>query len=143
MELENQQSDGRALRPLSVRSRQRIGRLRRDALAYALVARVARLRRISLRDLLQGSRGSGNAALTRQLAMYLVHVLLGRRQEVIGQLFDRDHTTVSHACAVIEVLREEDAAIDAAIACIEAEGWARPPGTATADDTATEVRHVA
>ena len=71
-------SGGRSRRQLTARSRFRLERLRRDAEAYALVQRVARLRRTSLRDLLQGTRGSGSAAQTRQLAMYLVHVLLRR-----------------------------------------------------------------
>jgi chromosomal replication initiation ATPase DnaA len=115
--------DGRLSRPLAARSRLRLERLRRDPVAYALVARVARQRRISLRDLLQGSRGNGSAALTRQLAMYLVHVLLSRQQDVIGLLFDRERTTVSYAVALIETLRDEDPAIDAEIAVIEAEGW--------------------
>ena len=115
--------DGRLSRPLASRSRLRLERLRRDPVAYALVARVARQRRISLRDLLQGSRGNGSAALTRQLAMYLVHVLLSRQQDVIGLLFDRERTTVSYAVALIEALRDEDPAIDAEIAVIEAEGW--------------------
>ena len=115
--------DSRAGRPLAARSRLRLELLRRDAIAYALVARVARQRRISLRDLLQGSRGNGSAALTRQLAMYLVHVLLSRQQDVIGLLFDRERTTVSYAVALIETLRDEDPAIDAEIAVIEAEGW--------------------
>lgn len=114
---------GRRDRHLSARSRFRLERLRRDALAYALVERVARLRRVSLRELLQGKRGSENAALTRQVAMYLVHVLLSRPQDAVALLFDRERSTVSHACAVIEQLRDTDVALDADIGRIEAEGW--------------------
>jgi chromosomal replication initiation ATPase DnaA len=118
--------DGRrqANRALKARSRYRLDRLRRDAVAYALVERIVKLRRVSLRDVLQGYRGVGNAALTRQMAMYLVHVLLSRPQEVVGLLFDRERTTVSHACSTIETLREADAAIDAELTRIELEGWA-------------------
>jgi chromosomal replication initiation ATPase DnaA len=129
-----QESNGR---PLSRRSRLRIERLRQDMAAYALVERVARQRRISLRELLQGSRGTGNAAQTRQLAMYLVHVLLSRPQDVVGFLFDRDRTTVSHAVALIEALREKNVLIDAEIALIEEEGWAAP------QLEPLELRHVA
>lgn len=113
----------RANKALKARSRYRIDRLRRDAVAYALVERVAKLRRTSLRDLLQGNRGVGNAALTRQIAMYLIHVLLGRPQEVVGVLFDRERTTVSYACAAVEALRDEDPALDAELTRIELEGW--------------------
>lgn len=114
---------GRTIRPLSRRSRFRLERLRVDPLAYALVARIARMRRVSLRDVMQGTRGTGSAAQTRQLAMYLVHVLLSRPQDVVGELFGRDRTTVSHACAQIELLRDEDPLLGAEVARIEGEGW--------------------
>lgn len=114
----------RANRTLKARSRYRIDRLRRDAVAYALVERIVKLRRVSLGDVLQGNRGDGNAALTRQMAMYLLHVLLSRRQDEVGRLLDRERSTVSHACAAIEALREEDPVIDAEITRIEFEGWA-------------------
>lgn len=114
----------RANRALKARSRYRLDRLRRDAVAYALVERIVRLRRVSLGAVLQGNRGDGNAALTRQMAMYLLHVLLSRRQDEVGLLFDRERSTVSHACAAMEALREEDPAIDAELARIELEGWA-------------------
>lgn len=114
----------RANKSLKARSRYRIDRLRRDTVAYALVERVAKLRRTSLRELLQGTRGVGNAALTRQIAMYLIHVLLSRPQEDVGVLFDRERTTVSYACAAVEALRDEDPALDAELTRIELEGWA-------------------
>ena len=113
----------RANKSLKARSRYRIDRLRRDPVAYVLAERVARLRRTSLGDLLQGTRGVGNAALTRQIAMYLIHVVLSRPQDVVGVLFDRERTTVSHACATIEALRDEDRALDAELTGIELEGW--------------------
>lgn len=114
---------GESRRALKTRSRLRLERLRQDEVAFALVRRLARLRRVSLREVVQGSRGTGNAALTRQIAMYLVHVVLRRPQDVVGRLFDRERTTVSHACQVIEVMREDDPVIGAEIASIEAEGW--------------------
>jgi chromosomal replication initiation ATPase DnaA len=43
---------------------------------------------------------------------------------VVGELFGRDRTTVSHACALIESLRD-DAALEREIQRIEAEGWGR------------------
>lgn len=118
-------------RPLRARSRYRFERLRQDPVAFALVERVARRRRVSLRDLLQQSRGTDNAALSRQIAMYLVHVLLSRPQEVVGRLFDRHPTTVSHACKVVEWLREQDAAIEAELASIEVEGWGKCPASSS------------
>lgn len=110
---------------LSPRSRLRLERLRQDPLAYALVVRIARRRRVSLRDLMQGSRGAGSACHARQIAMYLCHVLLGRTQDVVGELFGRDRTTVSHACVQIELQRERDLALDAELVLAESEDWLR------------------
>src|SRR5690349_4119003 len=111
----------RADRPLTARSRCRVDRLRRDRAAYALVARIAKLRHVAIRDVLQGNRGGGNAALARQLSMYLIHVVLSRPQEAVGLLFDRRRTTVAYACAAVEALREEDPALDEELARIEGE----------------------
>jgi chromosomal replication initiation ATPase DnaA len=38
--------------------------------------------------------------------MYLMHVALGRSLTDVGRMFGRDRTTVSHACARIEDMRE-------------------------------------
>jgi chromosomal replication initiation ATPase DnaA len=111
-------------RALTARSRARLNRLRRDPVAYALVERFARQRRIGLRNLLQGTRGGGDAAHTRHIAKYQVHLLLSRPQDVVGHLFIRERTTVSHACAAVEALREDNPALDVELAAIEAEGWA-------------------
>ena len=50
---------GQKPRKLAPLSRARLTRLKRDAEAHGLVARVAKLRRVSLRSLLQGCRGPG------------------------------------------------------------------------------------
>jgi hypothetical protein len=125
-------------RTLSARSRFRFERLRRDPVAFALVERLARMRRVSLRDLLQQSRGSDHAALTRQMGMYLVHVVLSRPQDAVGGLFDRNPRTVSYACKVIEQMRDRDPAIEAELATIESEGWGRclPPAGMARNESA-------
>jgi chromosomal replication initiation ATPase DnaA len=115
--------DDRAARRLGQKSRRRYEKLRLDPLAQALVMRLARKHRISLRDLMQGGRGSGNASHTRQMAMYLCYVLLRRTQEQLGELFGRDRRTVSHACSQIELQREVDRALDKELAEFETEGW--------------------
>ena len=55
--------------------------------------------------------------------MYLCHVLLRRTQERLGELFGRDRTTVSHACAAIEHQRETDRVLDRELAVFESQGW--------------------
>jgi chromosomal replication initiation ATPase DnaA len=57
-------------------------------------------------------------ARSRQLAMYLSHVVLGETLTDIGSAFGRDRTTVSHACGLIEDLRD-DPAFDAEVAELE------------------------
>ena len=111
---------GRAPRQLSPQSRVRIDRLRQDREAFALARRVAEARNISLRALTAGGQNRGHVGLSRRMAMYLVHTLLGRTQEEVGILFGRTHGTVSYACRMVETLRD-DPVFDFAIAEIEAE----------------------
>lgn len=86
------------------RERQRIesdGHLR-DALedTVAHVFSIAR-ERLSL-----SSRGEAPVARARQVAMYLAHVAFGLSLTEVGDLFERDRSTVAHACRVIEDHRE-------------------------------------
>jgi len=96
----------------------RLARLRRDGEVYLLAQSVARVRGVTLRQMLASSRGNAPAARARQLAMYLSHVLLGRPQDAVGVLFGRHASTVSYACRVMEDLRDEPA-IELEIASVE------------------------
>lgn len=58
-------------------------------------------------ELQRGSRGRAEAAFARQVAMYLSHVTFGLSMHDVGLMFERDRTTVAHACAVIEDRRDE------------------------------------
>lgn len=100
------QRGGSGERP-RVRSRVR----RQDHQAALIIEMVSRARGISSRQLL-GRRKSTRVVVTRQLAMYLVHTLLGRTYLETARLFDRDRTTVSHACARIEDKREDHSAFE-------------------------------
>lgn len=64
------------------------------------------------------TRGRANIALARQVAMYIAHVGCGLTLTEVGELFERDRTTVSHACAVVEFKREEPG-FDEAIRLLE------------------------
>lgn len=57
-------------------------------------------------DLQAASRGRANVALARQTAMYLAHVGCSLSLTQVGTLFERDRTTVAHACALIEDRRD-------------------------------------
>lgn len=98
-----------------------------DRPAAAVAALVAQRRQVPMGLLLHRSRCKPEIAEARMLAMYLVHVVLGRSYSEVGQLFGRDRTTVAHACARIEDLRDdarfedEVLAFEAAIGAIGAE----------------------
>ena len=52
------------------------------------------------------TRGQYRVALARQVAMYTAHVGCGISLTEVGELFNRDRTTVSHACTVVERRRD-------------------------------------
>lgn len=64
------------------------------------------------------TRGSPQAALARQIAMYLAHVVHGYGFAEIARCFGRDRTTVAHACRVVED-RRDDIAFDLRVAALE------------------------
>ncbi|MGV8833517.1 MAG: helix-turn-helix domain-containing protein [Devosia sp.] len=89
----------------------------------AVISLIAREKRIPIRLLIHPSRCRVGTARARQLAMYLSHVVLGCSLTEIGDAFGRDRTTVSHACAVIEDMRDDPAFDDDVTAlerCLEA-----------------------
>ncbi len=60
------------------------------------------------RDQLKGKRRTNSVALPRQIAMYLMRRMTTLSLSEIGRFFDRDHTTVIHACDKIDRLRATD-----------------------------------
>ncbi len=57
--------------------------------------------------MLSGGRGSPAEARARQVAMYLLRASLGMSLSRVARAFGRDRSTVSHACHVIEDLRDD------------------------------------
>lgn len=74
---------------------------------------------LPLDGLRSSTRGAADVAFARQVAMYLAHVSLGLSLTDVGRHFDRDRTTVAHACRTVEDQRD-DAGIDAILSCLEA-----------------------
>lgn len=93
---------------------------RSDARGWRLAQIVGRQRGVPMDELLAGRRGEAAVALARQIAMYLMHVGFGRTYAEVGQFFRRDRTTVAHACALIEEMRE-DAGFDQELGALEAQ----------------------
>jgi hypothetical protein len=52
------------------------------------------------------TRGKADVARARQVAMYLCHTVLGFSLTKVGDQFERDRTTVGHACRLVEDLRD-------------------------------------
>jgi chromosomal replication initiation ATPase DnaA len=76
-----------------------------DAVLSIVSAEFGTARRL----LLHPNRCMKQAALVRQIAMYLAHVVLGRTMSDVGMAFGRDRSTVAYACGKIEDLREDPA----------------------------------
>ena len=53
------------------------------------------------------TRGAPRIAFARQVAMYLAHIGFALSFGTISRVFDRDRTTVAHACHVVEDGRDE------------------------------------
>jgi chromosomal replication initiation ATPase DnaA len=107
---------------------------RADRAGWRLVETVAEWRGVPLGKLLGRDRGEADFALARQIAMYVMHVCYQRHYAEVGRFFGRDRTTVSHACALVEEMRE-DPRFDAELDRIEA--------SLLNDVPAVETRHAA
>ena len=68
---------------------------------------VARDFGLDMAELFAPTRGASRAALARQIAMYLAHTGFALDFETIGEVFERDRSTVSHACHVVEDGRDD------------------------------------
>jgi chromosomal replication initiation ATPase DnaA len=68
---------------------------------------VARDFGLDMAALFAPTRGAPRAAFARQIAMYLAHTGFELSFETISRVFDRDRTTVAHACHVVEDGRDD------------------------------------
>ena len=75
--------------------------------AYLAGALTAFALGLKAENLLSGGRGSSAEARGRQIAMYLMRASLGMSLGRVAQAFGRDRSTVSHACQIIEDLRDD------------------------------------
>lgn len=80
-------------------------------------------------------RGDARTAFARHIAIYIARTRLGLSFTAAGRLFDRDRTTVAHACRRVEERRDELWAdelveqIDRVLG-VWADNWAMPGGAA-------------
>lgn len=71
-----------------------------------VIQMVASAMEVSALEIQRLPRGNAKLCRARQIAMYLMNVVLTCSFKDIGEYFDRDRTTVSYACGVIEELRD-------------------------------------
>jgi chromosomal replication initiation ATPase DnaA len=62
---------------------------------------------VPLDDIRAPARGAKQAALARQVAMYLAHIVFAMSVTSVARGFGRDPTTVRHAIQRVETLRED------------------------------------
>ncbi len=77
---------------------------RRAEMAQAIVAQVYGL---EVRDMWSAKRGNPRAALARQIAMYLTHIVFRMSITAIGSAFGRDRSTAWHALHHVEDMRDD------------------------------------
>ncbi len=63
---------------------------------------------ISGRDMRSPERSRTEISRARQMGMYLAHVVVGLSLQEVGDGFQRERSTVAHACHVIEDLRDDE-----------------------------------
>ena len=101
-----------SLKPPSPKSRAELAVIAADHLGdinASILARViVRAHDLNITELFHHSRSRAPIAATRQLAMYMMHVVLGRSLTQIGIFFGRDRTTVAHACIRMEDMRDDE-----------------------------------
>lgn len=72
------------------------------------VATLSAVTKNSAAQLQAQSRSTAEIALARQTAMYLAHTKFGITYAEVGIYFNRDRSTVAHACRVIEDRRDNE-----------------------------------
>jgi chromosomal replication initiator protein len=90
----------------------------RGSRLHEIIKRVAAAFGITKKALLSPSR-LRNVLLPRQVAMYLAHELAGLSLPRIGAAFERDHTTVLHACRKVKAELANDKQLAAILRQLE------------------------
>jgi chromosomal replication initiation ATPase DnaA len=103
--------------------------VREGRLRAVIETSVGQVLNVTHAEFAASTRGRARAALARQIAMYLGHVVCGLSLTDAGRIFARDRTTVAHACAVVEDQRDDprfDRMLDLLEAIVRWRLWPRP-----------------
>ena len=85
----------------------RINRNNIDDIAWLSSSLVCYALGLSTQSVLAEKRGSAAVCRARQMSMYLLHTSLGVSLALVARAFNRDRSTVAHACNAVENMREE------------------------------------
>lgn len=77
-------------------------------LCEGMIDIAAALFNVSGKDLRRAGRTALDVSRVRQITMYVAHVVLRLNMADIGRGFNRDRTTVVHACHQVEDLRDDE-----------------------------------
>lgn len=77
-------------------------------LCEGMIDIAAALFNVSGKDLRRAGRTALDVSRVRQITMYVAHVVLRLNRADIGRGFNRDRTTVAHACHQVEDLRDDE-----------------------------------
>lgn len=87
-------------------------------LCEGMIDVTAALFNVSSKDMRKTGRTTFEVSRVRQIAMYVAHVVLGLSMGEVGKGFQRERTTVLHACHLVEDMRD-DRDFDAVVAMTE------------------------
>ena len=90
-----------------------------NAVVQLVAASVAIEFGVNTNTMLTSFKGSAQTCFARQTAMYLAHVIFQIRITDVARLFERDRTTIRHACHLIEDRRDNPEFDDRTIALRE------------------------
>ncbi len=89
-------------------------------------------------DILSRQRGTAEIARARQVTAYLLHTGLSMKLTEVAKYFSRDRTTISHACRLVEDLRDKPFFDQRLHACEEAIEFIRELIRSGSQDPANE-----
>ncbi|MCR9194680.1 MAG: chromosomal replication initiator DnaA [Hyphomonas sp.] len=75
--------------------------------AYLAASLVGYALKLKAENIMMRDRGPRDMVQARQVAMYLTHVGLEMSLSRVANAFERDRSTVAHACHKIEEMRDE------------------------------------
>ncbi len=76
-------------------------------LCEGMIDVTAALFNVNSKEMRKAGRTTFEVSRVRQIAMYVTHVVLGLSMAEVGKGFQRERTTVLHACHLVEDMRDD------------------------------------